>query len=118
MDITNTIRLYAECISGGAITEPTGGSWMSAICVWQGTPTPLNSSYLQRHCDNLGITQPVNGSFIIALANHYNVTQPLNGTWWNAIQDDVCNGGPTPPPFVWNLDTTNWEAESRVWNIG
>ncbi len=46
MDITNTIRLYAECISGGAITEPTGGSWMSAICIWQGTPTPLNSSYL------------------------------------------------------------------------
>ena len=47
MDITNTIRLYAECISGGAITEPQGGTWMSAICIWQGSTEPLNVSWLQ-----------------------------------------------------------------------
>lgn len=45
MDITNTIRKYAECISGGAITEPTGGSWISAICIWQGSTEPLNASW-------------------------------------------------------------------------
>ena len=68
MDITNSIRLYAECISGGAITEPTGGSWISAIAIWQGSTEPLNASWLQRHCNNLGITQPVNGSWLIALS--------------------------------------------------
>ena len=112
MDITNTIRLYAECISGGAITEPTGGSWMSAICVWQGTPTPLNSSYLQRHCDNLGITQPVNGSFIIALANHYGESQPINGTWANAV---LVGCGAVPSELIWNLDTTEWQDEVSPW---
>ena len=112
MDITNTIRLYAECISGGAITEPTGGSWMAAICIWQGTPTPLNSSYLQRHCDNLGITQPVNGSFIIALANHYNETQPINGTWANAV---LVGCGAVPSELIWNLDTTEWQDETATW---
>ena len=112
MDITNNIRLYAECISGGAITEPTGGSWMSAICVWQGTPTPLNSSYLQRHCDNLGITQPVNGSFIIALANHYGEVQPINGTWANAV---LVGCGAVPSELIWNLDTTEWQDEVSPW---
>lgn len=112
MDITNTIRLYAECISGGAITEPTGGSWMSAICIWQGTPTPLNSSYLQRHCDNLGITAPVDGSFIIALANHYNETQPINGTWANAV---LVGCGAVPSELIWNLDTTEWQDETATW---
>ena len=29
------IRQYAECVSGGAITEPTGGTWISAIVIWQ-----------------------------------------------------------------------------------
>ena len=119
MDITNSIRLYAECISNNVITEPTGGSWINAIAIWQGSTEPLNASWLQRVCDNLGITSPVNGSWTIALANYYGISQPLNGTWWNAIAEDVCAGGPpTPPPFIWNLDTRNWEAESRVWNEG
>jgi hypothetical protein len=116
MDITNSIRKYAECLSNGAITEPTGGSWMSAICIWQGTPTPLNSSYLQRHCDNLGITAPLHGSWMIALCNHYGITQPLNGTWAYALQDYACNVPVVP--FIWDQDTFNWEAEVRVWDTG
>tara|TARA_R110001606_G_scaffold28325_1_gene89879 strand:- start:3176 stop:4120 length:945 start_codon:yes stop_codon:yes gene_type:complete len=93
MDITNSIRLYAECISGGAITEPTGGSWISAIAIWQGSTEPLNASWLQRHCDNLGITEPVNGSWLIALSYYYNELEPINGTWANAILVG-CNAGP------------------------
>ena len=115
MDITNTIRLYAECISGGVITEPVGGSWMSAICIWQGSNTPLNASWLQRHCDNLGITQPVNGSWLIALSFYYNEFLPINGTWTNAILIG-CGGTPPPTDLVWNTTTTNWEAEATLWN--
>ena len=117
MDITNSIRKYAECLSNGAITEPTGGSWISAIAIYQGSTEPLNASWLQRVCDNLGITSPVNGSWTIALANYYGVTQPLNGTWWNAIQDAACSAPPVVP-FIWDEDTNNWEAEARVWNTG
>ena len=112
MDITNTIRLYAECISGGAITEPTGGTWMSAICIWQGSTEPLNVSWLQRHCDNLGITQPLNGSWLIALANYYGETQPINGTWANAI---LVGCGAVPTDLIWNLTTTEWQSETAEW---
>jgi len=112
MDITNTIRLYAECISGGAITEPQGGTWMSAICIWQGSTEPLNASWLQRHCNNLGITQPVNGSFLIALSYYYGETQPINGTWANAI---LVGCGAVPTDLIWNLTTTEWQLETSDW---
>ena len=113
MDITNTIRLYAECISGGAITEPNGGTWMSAICIWQGSTEPLNVSWLQRHCDNLGITQPVNGSFLIALSYYYGETEPINGTWANAV---LVGCGAVPTDLIWNTTAVNWEAETTLWN--
>ena len=48
MDITNNIRKYAECASGGAILEPTGGSWISALAIWQGSTEPLNQFYFNR----------------------------------------------------------------------
>lgn len=112
MDITNTIRLYAECISGGAITEPNGGTWMSAICIWQGSTEPLNVSWLQRHCDNLGITQPVNGSFLIALSYYYGETEPINGTWANAV---LVGCGAVPTDLIWNLTTTEWQLETSDW---
>lgn len=115
MDITNTIRLYAECISSGAITEPVGGTWMSAICIWQGSTKPLNSSWLQEHCNNLGITEPVNGSWLIALSFYYNEFLPINGSWSNSI---LIGCGTVPPPgdLIWNTTTTNWEAEATLWN--
>ena len=115
MDITNTIRKYAECISSGAITEPTGGSWISAIAIWQGSTEPLNGSWLQRHCDNLGITAPVNGSFLIALANYYNEFAPINGSWSYAVEVG-CAGGPPPVSLIWNTTLTNWELETTLWN--
>ncbi len=112
MDITNTIRLYAECISSGAITEPTGGSWMSAICIWQGSTEPINGSWLQRHCENLGITEPLNSSWLIALANYYGETLPINGTWANAI---LVGCGAVPTDLIWNLTTTEWQLETTEW---
>ncbi len=115
MDITNSIRLYAECISGGAITEPTGGSWISAIAIWQGSTEPLNASWLQRHCNNLGITQPVNGSWLIALSFYYNEFEPINGTWANAI---LIGCGAVPTDLIWNLTTTEWQLETSDWATG
>jgi len=114
MDITNSIRLYAECISGGAITEPTGGSWISAICIWQDSTEPLNGSWLQRHCDNLGITEPLNGSWLIALADYYDQPLPINGSWTNAI---LIGCGLVPIELIWNTTTTNWEDETTLWNL-
>jgi len=30
----------------------------------------------------------------------------------------IVNGIPAPPviPFIWNLNTNNWEVETRTWN--
>lgn len=115
MDITNSMRKYAECISSGAITEPTGGSWISAICIWQGSTEPLNASWLQRHCDNLGITQPVDGSWLIALANHYQRFAPLNGSWSYAIQIG-CEETPIGPVIlIWDQTDTEWQLEETAW---
>ena len=115
MDISNSIRLYAECISSDAITEPTGGSWISAIAIWQGSTEPLNASWLQRHCDNLGITAPVNGSWLIALSYYYNQFEPVNGTWANAI---LIGCGAVPTDLIWNLTTTEWQLETADWGTG
>ena len=116
MDILNATKDYAECISSGAVTTPTGGTWVSAAALYLGATAPINGSWLQALCVAEGVTAPVNGSWVIALANHYGVTQPKNNSWWYAIADDACNGAPpTPPPFIWNLNTRNWEAETRVW---
>ena len=115
MDIFNVTRDYAQCISSGAITEPTGGTWISAAALYLGATEPVNGSWLQALCLALGITTPVHGSWVIALADYYGITQPLNGSWWYAIADNACGGGPTPPPFIWEFVTINWEAETRVW---
>ena len=115
MDITNTIRLYAQCASGGAITEPTGGSWISALAIWQGSTEPLNASWLQRVCDNFGITDPVEGSWLIALSYYYGQFQPINGTWTEAILIG-CGGTPPPSDLIWNLVATEWQNETTAWN--
>ena len=117
MDITNSMRKYVECASSGAITEPTGGSWISALAIYQGSTEPLNASWLQRVCDNFGITQPVDGSWLIALANHYGRFAPVNGSWSYAIQVG-CEAGP-PGPIVpkWNTTTSEWQDEEMAWGI-
>ena len=117
MDINNVTRDYAQCISNGAITTPTGGTWVSAAAIYLGQTTPVNNSWLQALCVALGITTPVYGSWVIALATHYNITQPLNGSWWYAIADEACNGIPPQPPFIWNLNTNNWNLETRTFSL-
>ena len=117
MDITNTIRKYAECASGGAITEPTGGSWISALAIWQGSTEPLNSSWLQTVCDNYGITQPVDGSWLIALANYYGVFAPVNGSWSYAVQTGCEAGPPAPIELIWDQTSTEWQLEEAAWAI-
>jgi len=113
MDITTATRLYVQCASNDSITEPVGGTWMSAYAIYLGATEPVNGSWLQTVCIELGITQPVNNSWIIALAGYYGITAPVNGTWMNAIQDEVCNGVPTI--LVWNLVTTLWDLETTQW---
>ena len=117
MDITNSMRKYVECASAGAITEPTGGSWISALALWQGSTEPLNASWLQRVCDNFGITQPVDGSWLIALSFYYERFAPVNGSWSYAIQVG-CEAGPPPPTdLIWDLTTSEWQAEETAWNV-
>lgn len=114
----NVIQSYVECASGGAVTEPVNGNWLQAYCEYLGITEPSNSSWLQALCENFGISQPLYGSWTIALANYYGVTTPEPyGTWWNAIQEDVCGGGPPVVPFIWNQNTTNWETETRTWSL-
>ncbi len=115
MDIKSVTKDYVECASGGAVTAPNNGSWISAYAIYLGATTIENGSWLQTLCEQLGITAPVNSSWVIALANHYGITQPVNGSWWYAIADNQCN--PPVAPFIWNLNTTNWEAETRTWSL-
>lgn len=115
MDILSVTKDYVQCASGGAVTAPNNGSWISAYAIHLGATTIVNGSWLQTLCNQLGITQPVNSSWVIALANYYGITQPVNGTWWYAIADNACN--PPIAPFVWNTNTTNWEAETRTWSL-
>ena len=118
MDISNNIRKYAECISSGAITEPTGGSWISAIAIFQGSTEPLNASWLQRVCDNLGITEPVNGSWLIALSFYYERFTPTNGSWSYSIQLGCEAGPPAPTELIWDQTTSEWQDEEAAWAIG
>ena len=115
MDITNSIRKYVECATSGTVTEPTGGSWISALAIYQGSTTPLNASWLQRVCDNFGITQPVDGSWLIALANYYGQFTPVNGSWSYAVQVGCEAGPPAPVDLIWNNVSTQWQLEETVW---
>ena len=96
MDIQLATRDYALCISNNTITEPNGGTWVSAAALYLGATEPVNGSWIQALCAQLGISQPLYGSWVIALADHYGITQPKNGTWWWAIADEACNGGILP----------------------
>ena len=92
MDIKSVTKDYVECASGGTVTAPNNGSWISAYAIALGATEIANGSWLQTLCEQLGITQPVNSSWVIALANYYGISQPVNGSWWYAIADEACNG--------------------------
>lgn len=96
MDIKSVTKDYVECASGGSVTAPNNGSWISAYAIALGATEIANGSWLQTLCEQLGITQPVNSSWVIALANYYGISQPVNGSWWYAIADNACNGGIAP----------------------
>lgn len=104
---------YAENQSGGAITEPTGGSWVSAYCLYLGITEP-NGTWIQSLCEHFGITEPLYGSWTIALANYYGFTEPVNGTWWGALA--IATSPATD--LIWDQTTTQWQLESTDWGTG
>ena len=114
MDIQLATRDYALCISNDTITEPDGGTWVSAAALYLGATEPVNGSWIQALCAQLGITTPVYGSWVIALANHYGVTQPLNGSWWFGIANEACNGLTLAPLANFTSDFTTIEAGDLV----
>jgi len=114
MDIQLATRDYALCISNDTITEPNGGTWVSAAALYLGATEPVNGSWIQALCAQLGITTPVYGSWVIALANHYGVTQPLNGSWWFGIADEACNGLSLAPLANFTSDFTTIEVGDLV----
>lgn len=102
---------YAENQSNGAITEPNGGSWVSAYCLYLGISQPSNGTWIQALCEHFGITQPLYGSWVIALANYYGFTEPVNGTWWGALAQAPAPG----VSLIWDQTTTLWELENTQW---
>lgn len=114
MDIQLATRDYALCISNDTITEPNGGTWVSAAALYLGATEPVNGSWIQALCAQLGITTPVYGSWVIALANHYGVTQPLNGSWWFGIANEACNGLSLAPLANFTSDFTSIQEGDSV----
>jgi len=111
---TDAVQQYVENQTGGAVTAPVNGSWIAAYCLYLGITAPVNSSWLQALCNHFGITSPLYNSWTIALANYYGITTPYPyGTWWMALADV---GGAPVVPFQWDLNTNNWEAETRSWD--
>ena len=114
MDIQLATRDYALCLSNNTITEPNGGTWVSAAALYLGATEPVNGSWIQALCAQLGISQPLYGSWVIALADHYGITQPENGTWWWAIANTVCNGGGGVTPCIWGVNVNTFGIETRT----
>ena len=111
--ISSAVAQYVYTQSNGVVTQPIGGSYLQAYCEFLGVTQPLYNSWLIALCDHFSITAPLNGSWTIALCNYYGITYPTGGTWWMALAEAAY----VPPfaPFIWNLDTELWEAETRVW---
>jgi hypothetical protein len=112
-DITSAVQVYVQTQSGGAVTEPSNGSWIQAYCEYLGSGTRVGTSWVQTLCFHFGVTSPSNGSWVQALAEYYGLTQPLNNSWWYALAD--MGAGPAPS-LVWNTTTTLWELETTAWN--
>lgn len=111
-DMTSAIQEYVEVQSSGAVTEPTGGSWIAAYCLYLGVTSPSNGSWLQALCESRGITAPSNGSWVEALAESYGITTPVNNSWWMALAD--IGGGVS---FQWDLNSNQWQTETRTWSL-
>lgn len=145
-DFSNAIQEYVRVQSGGAVTYPTGGTWLSAYCLHLGVTTPVGGSWLIALCNHFGITAPLNGSWVIALANYYGITSPSPyGTWWMALAHAAvpaigCQWGsatatfgqdtrvwsstagctvppPPPTPTPTPLPAVNWEANADNWEV-
>jgi hypothetical protein len=108
--ISSAVAQFVYTQSDGNVTEPIGGSYIQALCVYFGVTQPINNSWLIALCDYYGITEPLNGSWTIALANYFNITYPTGGTWWMALSDAVS------PDLIWNLVLTQWQNETKPWN--
>ena len=113
-NMTSAVQEYVYVQSSGAVTEPTGGSWIAAYCLYLGVTSPSNGSWLQALCEYRSITSPSNGSWVQALAESYGITTPINDSWWMALADI---GGAPVVPFIWSTNTNNWEAETRTWSL-
>ena len=113
--ISSAVAQYVYTQSQGAVVEPIGGSYIQAYCEYLGITEPVGNSWLIALCNYFGITEPLNASWTIALANYYNITYPTGGTYWMALSQ-AAGVDPTPPPFIWGLNTRKFGFESRIWN--
>jgi hypothetical protein len=104
---------YVENQTNGAVTFPTGGSWVSAYCLHLGITEP-NGTWIQSLCEHFGITEPLYGSWTIALAFYYGFTEPVNGTWWGALA--IATAPVTD--LIWDQTTTQWQLETADWGTG
>ena len=41
MDINNAIQDYVQCVTNNNVTEPTGGTWLSALCIYYNITEPV-----------------------------------------------------------------------------
>jgi len=81
-------------VTDGAVTEPVGGSWLSAYAIYLGATEP-HGTWLQTICELMGITEPLNGSWIQALANYYGITEPISGNYWLDLAEAEFAAAPT-----------------------
>ena len=103
---------YVFKASGGAVTEPTYGSWLAAYAIWLGATEP-KGTWLQTICDQFGITEPVNGSWVQALALYYGITNTIGyGNWWLALADQA-----TDPVDIWGTNAVAWMNETETWAL-
>ena len=99
---------YVFNVSNGEVTEPVGGSWLSAYAIYLGATEP-KGTWLQTICHQLGITEPVNGSWVQALAFFYGITESIGGNWWIALALEATSADD------WMLSTGIWKNGNTIW---
>jgi len=112
----NLEQTYAYNASGGTILAPLNGSWVCALAVnYYSITEPVSYDWYHAIAVHLGVTTPVNDNWIQALCLFYGITAPVNNSWIWAL---ALGATPVGPPFEWSTNTTLWEAETRIWEIG
>lgn len=112
-NMTSAVQEYVFVQSEGTVIVPVNGSWIQAYCEYLGITESVNGSWLQALCEFRSVTSASNGSWVQALAESYNITLPINGSWWMALAN-----APAPlPAFIWNINDTLWESETRTWSL-